>query len=275
MKRLLTAILCVMSVAGHARGDAHWYALENSSKVDMATGSTANLTGRIAIAGCGDVKANIKGTKIFISIYSVNFDTLPEILQTHINDSNKHIALFDGTGGVDVSGDFSMIAYRDGKLFSVDWVIQHQLNHDYGTEAVVYNRMLQLDSTQQSIISSQDDQQTCPDSIELHLVAKDIWRTYVPRVTTTAAGAHRTETVTTSYKEEVIGHVTVIARAIPNSTEKIDAGADQHKAIAEVVYAQTAPQSPNYARQTLGHPVPPDNCRMPLTSQSAAIVPKQ
>jgi hypothetical protein len=257
MRKILITALLVMLLAGHAHADALWYALESGSKVDLTTGGSVNLTGRIALAMCGGKNPNSKGTRILYPIYSVQIDNLPEILVTHISDSNKHIALFGGAGEVDVSGKLSMIAYRNEKLFSVDWVIQQQLEQDSGNEAMVYNRMLQLDRKQQSRVLSQDNQQACPDKIELHMLAKDIWRTFKPQQMTSSTGEQHTETVTSSYKEEVIANVTIVATAIPSSLEKIDESVYKRSKLAEGPYNQSVPALPNVG-QRLGKPIPPE-----------------
>lgn len=241
MKRLAMALCFIAFITGHAHADALWYVLENGSKVDLTNGVSVDLTGRIALAECG---GNKKGTKIGLPIYAARFDNLPDTLEPHVNDSNRRISLFGGTGSVDVSGVPVLIANREGKVLSIDWVLQHQLEQDYGNEAIIFDRLLQLDHKKKSSLSFQDGQ-SCPDKIELHAVARDIWSTYKPRLTTSAMGVQSVETITSFSKEETIGHITIIATAIPNSEEKIDDGIQRHIKLPEGPYIKpSAPLAP-------------------------------
>lgn len=272
MKRLVMALLLVVFIAGHAHADALWYALENGSKVEFTSGDSVNLTGRIALAECGGKRANTKGRKVLVPIYALQIDNLPEALQPRINDSNNRITLFGGTGGVEVSGKPGLIANVDGSVFSFDWFLQQQLEQDYGDEAVIFGRLLQLEGKPKSSLSFQDEQQACPDSIELHLVAKDTRSTNKPQTMTSAAGVQHTETVTSSFKEEVIGYVTIIATAIPGSEEKIIDPAYKSLKLADGPYIQSGPIH-HIPVQRSGKPLPADAHRSSQGSQRPEISP--
>lgn len=272
MKRLVMALLLVEFIAGHAHADALWYALENGSKVDFINGDSINLTGRIALAECGEKKVNMKGTRIFLPIYDVQIDNLPDALQPHINDLNSRVTLFGGTGSVEVSGKPALIANLDGKVFSFDWFLQQQLEQDYGNEAVIFNRLLQLEGKSKSSLSFQDEQQTCPDSIELHLVTKDTRSTYKPHIATSASGVQTTETVTSSHTEEVIGHVSIIAKAISGSEEKINDRVYKRLKLAEGPYIQSGPVH-HIPVQHSGKPLPADAYRASQGSQRPEVAP--
>ncbi len=248
MKKLLALATFILLFSAQARADALWYALESGSKVDLVTGGTVYLTGKIALALCGGKSSPVRGVKVLYPIYSVRIDNLPEIFETRIDDSNRHLTLFGGSGGVEVSGKLSIIAYRDGKIHSVDWVVQQQLQQDGTAEAVVFNRMLQLDG-QKSIVSSQDAQQACPDSIELHLVAKDVRRTFSPHQVSASTGEQHTETVTSSSQEEAVGAVTIIATAIPGSLEKIDEKVYKRSKLAEGPYSPSTLEKPSVGQR--------------------------
>ena len=212
----------LLLIAGNVYADALWYALESGSKVVLANGYTTELTGRIALLGCGGEPVDTKTSKRPYIFHAIKFDNAPEELEPQIQDTkSSHVPLFGGSG-VGVISHPVMTAQRDGKVNQFEWNLQHKLEQDYGSEAVVYGRKLMIDSKKDSKLTFHDQQQFCPDTIKLSLVLKDSHITYQSEVTTSPTGEQvNIARPKSALKEEVVGNLTIIATAIPGSEEKV------------------------------------------------------
>jgi len=223
----ISAVSAVFSISmlfltGNVQADALWYALESGSKVELPNGSNTELTGRIALLGCGNERLDTKSSKRRYPFHAVKFYNTPEVLAAHVYDpKSAEIPLFGGPG-VGVQHRPLMTTEHEGKVTDFTWFLQHKLEQDYGTEALIFNRLLALDENQDSRISFRDETQICPDTISLSLVIKDTKDTYKAVLKTSPSG----EQITTASpkgdrKEEIVGRVTIIATAIPGSEEII------------------------------------------------------
>jgi len=259
MKITMTTILFVLALTGYSYADALWYSLDGGSMVHFNNGESVSLTGRIALAECDGKRAKTKDDRRLLPIHAVAIDNLPSELEPHITDANKQISLFGGHGGVAVSPKPVFIATSAGKANSFEWVLQQQLEQDSGNEASVFTRMLQLDTNQNSSITQQAEDQSCPDRIELHLVALDIRRTYTPRISNLATGEQHRETITTSATIETFGHVSIFANVIPNSEEKIDDVMTKRMKLADKVKIRPTKVPPRPFQKPLGTPMPPES----------------
>ncbi len=212
----------LLLLAGNAYADALWYALESGSKVELANGSTTELTGRIALQGCGGEPADTKASKRPYVFHAIKFDNAPEELEPQIHDrKSAHVPLFGGPG-VGVFSQPAMTAQSDGKVSSFEWYIQHKLEQDYGSEAMVFDRKLMIDSKQGNKISFIDQNRYCPDTMQLSLVINDYHTTYKAELKATSTGEQiYAARPTGSQKVEPVGKITIFATAIPGSEEKI------------------------------------------------------
>lgn len=245
-------------LAINVQADALWYTLESGSKVELVNGASTELTGRVALLGCGgNEQADTNASKRPYPFHAIKFDNTPDALESQIHGpKDGNIPLFGGPG-VGVAGRASMIARSDGKVTNFDWFLQHKLEQDYGNEALIYTRRLMLDSKEDSRISFRDQQQACPDTIKLSLVIKDTHATYTPEVKVSPSGEQEvTARPKGDWKEETIGTVTIIATAIPGSEEKV-----RSKYVERPLYVEK-PEKPPVTSQveapdaTVSQPIP-------------------
>jgi len=249
----------MLFLAGNVHADALWYALENGSKVELTNGSATELTGRIALLGCGnDQVVDTKSSKRPFPFHAVKFDNTPDVLEAQIHDpQSAEIHLFGGPG-VGVSHRPSMIAQRDGKVDNFEWYLQQKLEQDYGNEALIFRRKLELDKKKDNKISFHDQQQACPDTVKLSLVIKDTYATYKSKLITTSTGEQiMTADPEGRWKEETVGSVTLIATAIPGSEEKVHS-----RFVERTIYVDKLEKP---------RPIPQDNATNATLTQPAPV----
>lgn len=223
MKILLTFALFTMFITSTAdSSDVLWYSLESGSELVLTSEAGIGLTGRIGLNDCGEdspIETNTKTSSY--PIYGFKLDNMPEAVQPHLNSGHNAIPLFGGPG-VEVTGNPTMSALRDGRMLDFKWFLQQSLENDYGNEAVVFTRQLMLNDKRKSTISFHGKHQICPDNLELHLQIKDKRTTYKPDLVTSFDGRQINGPIAKESKEDIVGYVTIMATAISDSLEKID-----------------------------------------------------
>ena len=234
----------MLLLTGNVHADALWYSLESGSKVELSNGVTTELTGRIALLGCGSDPVDTKSSKRPYIFHAIKFDNAPEELESQIHDpKSAKVPLFGGSG-VGVLSHPSMMAQRDGTISHFEWFLQHKLEQDYGNEALILRRRLTIDHKKDSKVSFHDQQQYCPDAIKLSLVLNDTHAAFEPEFTTSPSGEQVVNARPKgAWNEEILGNVTLIATAIPGSEEKVKSR------IAERPLAVDIPRKHNSVQQ--------------------------
>lgn len=218
MKIILYAALFVL-FSTVAQADTLWYAIDNGSQATMNNDAEVQLTGRIGVLGCGQNQSAVNALKSTYQLSSVKFDAAPEVLESNLSFfSNNEIPLFGGAG-VGACGMPSLTADRDGSVHDFYWNLRQQLESENYNEAIVLLRVLSLDDKQQSTISFHNPQQSCPNTINLHLKVIDKRYVYKPELRSLPEG-QVTVSTPKELKETIIGYVTIVATAIPDSLEK-------------------------------------------------------
>ena len=259
-RKIAASVFCAIPLlwAGQAFADALWYALEEGSKLELANGTSSDLTGRIALMGCGGSRDGSKpAERNAYLFYAMKLDNTPEELQNQLN-GNSRIGLFGGSGE-EVSGKHgSMVIRQDGTLKNFQWWLRHKLEHDNGSEAETYRRNLIRDSKTESRISFRSDTEPCPEKMELHLRVNDSWSSFKPDLRTSSTGEQKTFPRPAGSRQETIGKLTLIASAIPGSEEKITENISERPFAAESVRPerqapQKAPQAISVRRSGAGN----------------------
>jgi hypothetical protein len=216
----VTACVLLMALHQTARADALWYGLESGSQLDLINGGVTVLHGQLAVLGCGKTGAEQNPKRDYFSIHALRLDETPEDLEHRLKDGSQ-IPLFGGPG-VSLSGRYgSLHARSDGGVSDFKWNLRHALDWERSDEAALRTRRITNDQSQTSKLNFAHPEDPCPESIELHLEIEDATTLFEVDERESPSGEWMRTPKPFDQSRELIGRLTIYARAIPGSEETV------------------------------------------------------
>jgi len=219
---IVTACTLLVALQHTANADTLWYELERGSELDLTYGGSTRLHGKLALMGCGETGAEQNPERDYFSVHALLLDEEHEELEFQLNNGSQ-VPLFGGPG-VGVSGRRGSIQARSGgNVSDFQWFLRHSLCWERAGEAALLRRDLTLDVSQSSSLDFADPADACPESIELHLLLEDVTTIYQAEEREFPPGEWVTsaKVVFGGQSRELVGRVTLYAREIPGSEEKL------------------------------------------------------